>query len=898
VQDLLYVAPAPIDVPATVRAEQEADILVQCAHHSNSHIRLIGVTPCSLDRIRATAHADIVHLAAHATPQAVELEDDGGSAEVIGSIEAASALASPGPRLLVLNGCDTLELGHRAKELLHDAHVIACEGFLPDQVAELFTQTFYTALLSGRPVPSCVQHAKARIESRLQFTGFLYLEGSEWRLSGGVGTIHDSFVRARSRLASARILGRGEALRTISSEIATGERSQIVVVGPPRSGVTSVIQAAIVRYGHNFQAVQHASRPVIGVPAAPARALVVVDDAHLWDVDELSELLGRYRQQQSRSVILVGSHWPIRLEGPRVLCLESIDPATSRSILERELSLREDTASLITNEAPPLPGYVKAIGLRLARGESADTALGGVLAEMRGDVRSLLERVRARDVSSYAYDALALLGPTLPVDLWDYICESAAPASGELLTMFQAAGLVSIHETDHQRRHILLISDLGSEPALETALAVVRRSLEFAESHANELRVTRDGDWLAKLLRVGSRIGEGQRVARLAARLLAPGSPFRYAGSGALARPVAEAGFAAARALGEVELIAQLGLVLGESLYKAGDVDGANAVFMQCADLELAPPDAIRVLRALGQVQYRRGDFIGAVQLYDRAEAHRSDAPAEYGVTLDSQRAKAMRRLGDVDGALRLQQQAVRFYREQGEPHAMAKAQHEMARTLAEVGRLAEAEQAFQAAVLTAEVEALDRFLPAPLYELCKLKLASGEIDDAAAFAARLAAKAPRSGDPLWTAYARFAEGRIAFARRRWDRSRQAVAEAVRVADLGGYVQVRADVLKWLALASAEHPDVAPALSQTDIDAIAELTGLPATKAAKAWAYALDTQRVTKIVATFRSDSAVRTLALEHGAWRCDCELFSTHGNCSHVAAMRLGVLGARLSRA
>src|SRR5207247_10815287 len=94
-------------------------------------------------------------------------------------------------------------------------------------------------------------------------------------------------------------------------------------------------------------------------------------------------------------------------------------------------------------------------------------------------------------------------------------------------------------------------------------------------------------------------------------------------------------------------------LLLGEIRYSAGRLDEAEEVFRACLTTACPNFRRLQLLRALGQISYRRGNYSGAVEFYEEALRFSGEADEEFIASVELHQSMAFFRLGRLDLALK-----------------------------------------------------------------------------------------------------------------------------------------------------------------------------------------------------------------------------------------------------
>ena len=113
---LLLVVPSPINDANRLNLSAELAESNAALELIRAPVDIVRLNPPTLGSLRlalATQAFDIVHVAAHAGPAGVELEDDDGTAILINEDQFADLFGGHRKSLLILNGCSTEALADR-----------------------------------------------------------------------------------------------------------------------------------------------------------------------------------------------------------------------------------------------------------------------------------------------------------------------------------------------------------------------------------------------------------------------------------------------------------------------------------------------------------------------------------------------------------------------------------------------------------------------------------------------------------------------------------------------------------------------------------------------------------------------------------------------------------------
>lgn len=143
---------------------------LQCLQSVN-YVRCQVATVKSLqEALVARNHPKIVHVSAHATGEALLLENADGSARSVGMDEFAAVGPWKTVSLLLFLACYSDKLVERLKALwMADGgpeYVVCCNGDVQDAAARLYSSAFYNALAAAHEIPTCHSLAQQAVRSR------------------------------------------------------------------------------------------------------------------------------------------------------------------------------------------------------------------------------------------------------------------------------------------------------------------------------------------------------------------------------------------------------------------------------------------------------------------------------------------------------------------------------------------------------------------------------------------------------------------------------------------------------------------------------------------------------------------------------------------------------------
>jgi tetratricopeptide (TPR) repeat protein len=625
----------------------------------------------------------------------------------------------------------------------------------------------------------------------------------------------------------------------------------------------------------------------------------------------------------ARAHILVGTGpaGPYESEPVRRFVLQDLDEEDALHLLLKGVgSGREARLRRLLTQVPKLPGRLALVSSDIRNGAD-DSTLHRLIEE--GDERSgfhrYIQRLTAEWPTRLLSRCLAQSGTRVPRRAVEDAFAAASPLDKDAdvhphfevaVAVFRTAGLLWLEEKQARAGeeplayfcspadlHRAVRSHVNPGPPGEihdTLDAYVSCALSMDEDKS--LSDNSDAAWISRVAAECATSGDDRlrvRCTEMGAAFLGLRGTLRFSSSPAV-DALARASFDCAREVGRTDLACHLGLIVGERSFKAGDLDDAEDAFRQSLAVSPSPHRELQALRALGQVKYRRGRYHEALRLYDEASLrveevlgsspHQPDrvSPEESVATLRHHRAKVLFRLGRYSDAAAELTQIVDFRIARKDIRGALRAQHELARVYQAEGRVEDAERLYRLVIVGAEVDRFDRFLPAPLYQMCLLQLGRGMVEDAGVLCQRCLELAHAFNDSLFLALGQLASGMIEFARDDMSAGAEHVLNAIAIARRYGFDQVTEDARTWLL---SQKTLRSTDLARSPAPMLAEL---PDGKVAKAKRYATQVGRIKELVIRLESDSAVRELRWVKGAWTCSCELFADIGRCSHLLAILL----------
>ncbi|MCR3752680.1 CHAT domain-containing tetratricopeptide repeat protein [Lentzea californiensis] len=935
---LIYGAPAPLGASAGVRTKTESSNILAALRDAQVQVSLAGLLPASMESLARLANerVAVLHLAVHASFESIQVEQRSGEPLVVSPQALANVLGEVGADLVVLNGCETEELGLQLQERCRSS-IIATTGYVADEVCASFAGFLYPSLMTGSEIRTSYERAVQLVREVEGQAPYHLFSGdvAAFDVLPGDLTVERTFVLARARAEVDAITGRNNELVRLHSFLDGTPSSIIWITGAPQSGVSTFLRAASAQYDWMFtntllvdlateakRTETAAENLLMRVEKALSRAsdspmLFLLDHLDRLDhrtTDQLLDLLATSSlHDRSRVIIGAGSVNPDNTIALAKINLGELSFNECTDLIAYRLGLEQaKRLSGVVRKMPKLPGRLLTLVSDVENG-AADEELELLASE--GDPRSGLNRIfnnlaRDKDVLLLVR-CITYAGNRVPRSAVQsaFIQGASTPDAGRLKISFEEAVAVlraarvlwveedqssggSVPEAYFRTTQDFLhaasenMSQVSPRQHRGCILPLAENILERVRS--KRLSAASDGSWVSNVAQACRKHGLDDLLTSIGAELLGRHGIFRKTGAPIEIEPLARVAFDSAREIGEFDSASQIGLVLGETLYQAGRLDPAEQTFKQCLALPSNPQRKLQALRALGQVSYRRGDYRAALKCYDTAAEYEPSSPEYVVATLRQQRGKALFRLGLLDQATAELTEVLQYRQSQDDFRATLNVQHELGRVLQARGNLDDAAEIFQMVVLGAESHGFEKLLAPSLYQLCILELTRGDVDSAEAYHRRCSAVVERIKAPLWDALSELAGARVDFARSRGITAMERISAVVMTARERGFSQVIDDVREWVRNAAPTSADLNQKEVPVQIDALAQLESVSPNKVEKALRYAAEPNRISSIEIKYDSDSATRTIEWRDGEWTCTCDLFKNSRMCSHLTAISL----------
>lgn len=272
---------------------------------------------------------------------------------------------------------------------------------------------------------------------------------------------------------------------------------------------------------------------------------------------------------------------------------------------------------------------------------------------------------------------------------------------------------------------------------------------------------------IRRSLQVAAELGMDDPIVRYCAAVIGSSrSPIVRAGPWRFGRELLEFGETAARNTGDSVNLSRFAGVRGKIEYRLTKFDEALAAFCESWDRANESGDSGRQLEALkgqGQVHYRTGRFEAAERVYVQARELASDIGEPAIADVDHQLAKVHYRRKDYQAARIALESALRV-REAVDDRSrdVAKSIHELGRVEHACKNFGKAKSLYRKA-LDIERQNGDAVTEqATLFQLGRLAIDEGSLDEAAGHLASSKALSQRLGDPLWLVHAEYGEALLA----------------------------------------------------------------------------------------------------------------------------------------
>jgi tetratricopeptide (TPR) repeat protein len=938
----IFSAAAPFDQPAPVRIEREVGCLLRSANSTAKDWQMRGLFPSSIRNLqrelRNPHEARIVHISSHASSTGLQLENDFGIAEVCRAADLAEIFAVSPPDLLFLSGCNTEPIADEIHRTIRERKpwIISTTRDISDDEVNEFVEKFYSTFFSQADIEASVYFARTALSSKDAW----YLHKGEADLmtvSGRVEVDRSLLDVLNWTLTLRSIIPRVDELYEIYSFL-KGPSAAQWVLGAPRSGVSTLLRVAASRYSwmfdhppilldctnKSFMEIQENINRVTSEHQSTTfeqaiqtnSTLICFDNFDRADVRLKRELISQIRKLQGNcsSRLLLGSLLSNELPDistPPLIIGELTDKETN-DYLQRELD--NATVNQLRDVIPRknrLPGRLVDFVNDVRNGASA--------AELRsrqeeGDPRAGLERQLERALSDEAsvrlLQVLSIVGSPLPrsvaletfaVGVYPNLVtdDDSTNHFEEAVRKLRHMQYLRVENIQRSSKSVpesyfvcppdlvRLIRDRFSGLPPSHLRTMANRALEIAIARAKSGVITPDHDmqWIRRLTHSALEADHDKSAVELGSILFQVQGTFRYARD-TDGEALVSLMLRAARSAMDWDAAGYFSLLLGEIRYSSGRLDEAEEVFR--AYLTTACPNfrRLQLLRALGQISYRKGDYSQAVELYEEALRFSGEADREFMASVEHHQSKAFFRLGRLDLALQGFARVVAIREAADNMRGTLKARHEEARVMQTLGRIDEAETAYKLVIAGAIAIGFEALLPAPFYQLALLELSQNRPEAAAVYAAKCRQLADRHADPFWSAHSFLASAMINYDLGNSEAATTDLLACLEIAKERGYVQIAEDSKAWLTRKLASVNADSAELKQL---VMAQYPGLDHSKAEKALRYSSEPERIQFFKVVLHSSSAERQISWEKNrGWHCSCDYWASNKVCSHVVALHL----------
>lgn len=881
----------------------------------------------------------IFHSLLEAGPNGVEFRSESGLEVSTTDANLVQSIIRARPSLVYLQGIGAEPVARLIAAAL-PCPVVFETRKNESEARSAFANVLYRQLLSHGDVRGAFDLALRAVIAEFGAAHWEITPGGFPQAADGLPGVDHSYLQLMEMAGMKPVLGRGQELRTLSKFLGLAGRPIAVIVGKPRSGVSTLVRASGAIFGYMFdrQPVHLDLHRTPGLAQIIARLregmemdsaqdlrgaleagafLVCIDNFGNPEDDEISrDLLELFRElsAHSRSRAVLG--WSSGVRVPSYLAqqveLTELDLDSARTLLVQHAG--EEIADKIGDtleRLPRLAGRLITAAEDLRNGATVDE-----IADDSSDSRSGMSASAAwfmSDPRSVALlRAIVLVEDTAPRDVIRQVFSVGLDPSlrdrasfEEALSAMRNTGVLWVEETragggltetylsadrEFQAAARRVLLDADALPAIEELECFTRAAIDKAE--ADQIRSHVDLGWVTAALRSASRLSSLELAAQLGRLVVGQDGPLRTLGTVDEASTALELVIATADSLRDWDLKQWAALMLAERHYRAGDLGQARSFFELSLSDDPTPDTALKASRALGQIEYRGGKFQSAVSRYEDARGLAAGASADFVATLDIQLGKAYVRLNRLDDAAVLFTAAHTYYDSINHVRGRLRAAHELARLEEAYGRDESARAMYTAILVEAELDNFVRFTPGPLYQLAVLELRHIDADPEALARAidyhdRCQRTAVALGDRLWICLSMLLAGFIDYHLAQPVSAEKLILKAIGMAREKGYGQAEEDARTWLSMQQLPHSPNNLAAVANRLSADWVFDGLSPEKKAKAQRYGGEPWRIRKVTFEFESESAQRAVSLGMSSIWCDCDLFANSGVCTHLAAVR-----------
>lgn len=813
--------------------------------------------------LRGGDRGGILHIVCHGSSQEVEVMDEFGSATYYGVDDFAHRVGA-GWNLVIMSGCDT----HVAAKTISDltgTPTIGFRGELSNLEAERFTRSLYGFLVGSSPGAhvdvAAALHASAK--------------GATWLANGPERTILvvapdsrddlDRWLQLEQLAGEVTAMSPDARAALLIANRDLGSSTQAAVLALPVHEAADIARIAVA-WSYLFSGCDTRVYWCAGAQSSglsPARGP---------DVDGVGAPYESCRTREGHKIFVcsplgacpLGHPEPERMvpSGPvrgRVSMRGGSDlpdlAATGLSGLLRTLPFGRLVAAVVNHLKEAPPELVALACSRLAKREQrlAPHAKQLTYATVETLVRNQL--IRAIVWTS--------AGPI-------HVGGISGPLNARLVPGMAAARL--------SREEVLVVDEVA------VAYALVR-------GRSGALSTNDDAVWIAH---VADRLSGTLRGGLLLRQLFVGLGPEGYLRRDVdlnRQRTLATKVRTAALRFGELDEVAQLCLVVGETHYLQGDLASAEREFRKILALDVSPSRHMQAHRALGQVQHRRGAYRRAVRSFDRALAVDDGTNLNRTATTLQARARSLSRLHRHGDAVKTLADVLTKRQAAGDSRNIVKALHELGAAEMRAGLTGEAIGHLNLCLELARKPGIRRAANGARYELGVHALESGDEVAARRHLRQLDSSLKAAPERLWAGFAALLAARVAVSQGRYGEAITRLSEACTIGDASEYRRLREDVEEWVLHTAAGTlcTPCDPRLHDFVIQALGSTQGLRGAKCEKALRYAVRVEKTSRSGRRIVSDHGVRVLHRRSLAgWTCTCPLFADTGMCSHVVAVKI----------
>lgn len=837
---LLLVTPSPVNDPSRLQPEAELREIYGALDQLRASVDIVRLNPPTIDNMAfalATGRFDIVHIACHGNGDGIDLEEEDGTAAQLSAERLIDLFHGHGSCLLVLNGCSTEKIGDRLALAEPEVTTLSVGGGISRRSALRAVANIYSLLLTGRSPQRVAEDVTALVRRLGEREESIRARGRSLReplfdIRVGDGRPCYYACSPPTNLPPRRrpIFDREDEMLLLHSALFDEDAPYVGLVGITGNGKTTLLQAAVGRYGWRFTdgigyLSLRADLSFTGLAEifgwnqpggemktqdlisrlSSGRYLLIFDDAEDAPpsaVREISSLLSEWDTSLGSRAILVlhtrraefaeiiGNCWiPIR----------ELPPQASRDLMESRLGSRERARRTLGDDIAAVPelcfGHPKTI-----ESTASLLQLGQRWPELKDDLRRLsgngplavndemmgrvIERLEsARPGVTDLLDTWAVFEDRCREETWRAVATADNAEREGHKRVFDAA-LADLHGATLIDRfdaydepcclmHPLLVSHLRRRHdglSGEKLRGLVRSQLSEQQRLATVDRfpVEESGN-VRRALRLAEEHGLVREIVAYCESVAGEQSlPLVKRGPWILARDLLDLGVRAASSYGDSRAEVRFLLVRGIVEYRLAEFSAALDAYRNAGRLAERIDDTDSLLSAMwgsGRVQYRMGDFDDAEQTYLNAKSIVAEADPLTIADIDHELAKVYYRKKQYSLAKELFAHVLDVRRNAGSHQQLARSLHELARIEHIIRDYRRARELYMEALLLERRDDNPVTEQATLFQLGRLALDEGNVEDAARWFDESRKISQRLDDRVWLVHANFGQALLQWAR-------------------------------------------------------------------------------------------------------------------------------------